>query len=220
MDKTWKQELAGEARDLGLDLGEGQVEALAAHVDLLLKWNARVNLTRITEPREVRVKHVLDSLAALRLCPSTASTVLDLGSGAGFPGIPWLIARPGLRVTMADSVAKKVSFVKTALAQLKLARGRAIHVRLGGEPEAEGVGQAEVVVSRAFTNLEDFLRLGQAYLAPGGSIVAMLGRREGEATAAQIAANLGFELAAAEPVTLAHGMGERLVVRAVPRGTG
>lgn len=219
MDNAWKQRLQAEASELGIVLDGGQVDALAAHIDLLLKWNAKINLTRITEAGEIRVKHVLDSLAALRVLPAGAETVLDLGTGPGFPGVPWLIARPELKVTLVDAVAKKVGFLKTALAQLRLQRGRAVHARLEGDPVGEGLAPAEVVVSRAFTNLADFLGLARAYLAPGGSVVAMLARRETEEDARQIADRAGFALAQVDRFSLPEAMGERILVRAVSRGT-
>jgi 16S rRNA (guanine527-N7)-methyltransferase len=211
--------LAAEANALGLDLAPGQVDALAGHVDLLLKWNAKLNLTRITTAQELRVKHVLDSMLAVALVPETASTVLDLGSGGGFPGIPWLVGRPELAVTMVDAVQKKVSFLKTALASLRLLQGRAIHARLAGDPSREGLEPASVVTSRAFTSLADFLRLSRAYLAPGGSVVAFLGASVGPEAAHQTAQVEGFEVAELRSVTLPHRLGSRLVIRAVPRGT-
>lgn len=220
MDKAWIEELRVEAAGLGVALDEGQAQALASHVDLLLKWNPKVNLTRITEPTEVRIKHVVDSLGSLRVVPPGAASVLDLGAGAGFPGVPWLIARPDLQVTMVDSVGKKISFVKTVLGSLRLTRGRAVQARLEGHPEREGLQPTDLVVSRAFTALDEVLRLAPAYLKPGGSVVAMLGTREGEAEAREIVARAGYDLAALEHFDLPRGMGSRIVLRAVPRGTG
>jgi len=219
VDNAWNECLLGEARGLGIILDEGQIGRLSAYTDLLLKWNARLNLTRITSPDEVRVKHLLDSLLGLRVVPASTQTVLDLGSGAGMPGIPWLIARPTLRITLVDSVSKKVNFVKTALAQLRLAQGKAVHVHLAGEPTSEGLMPAEMVVSRAFTSLDEVLPFARPYLAPGGSVVAMLGPREEEAQARKISADRGFEVVEQASAELPLDMGARRVLRAVPRGT-
>jgi len=218
VDNGWKDALREQAAALGVALEVEQIAALAAHVDLLLKWNAKLNLTRITGPDEVRVKHVLDSLGALRAVPPGVVSVLDVGAGAGFPGIPWRIARPALQPTLVDAVAKKVGFLKSALAQLRLS-GNAVHVRLAGRPELEGLAPVDLVVSRAFSAVPEFLALARAYLRPGGQVVAMLGPRDGEPAAREAAARAGFELAQFEAFALPEAMGERAVARFVPRET-
>src|SRR5207245_5909866 len=112
-------------------LDRDQIAQLARHVDLLLKWNRAINLTAITEPAEVIEKHVLDSLALAPLVP--AGTLLDAGTGAGFPGLPIRIARPDVEVMLVDSVQKKVAFLKSVLAELRIGGVRAIAVRLQGD---------------------------------------------------------------------------------------
>jgi len=218
VDNGWKTALVEQASALEVPLDAGQIDALAAHVDLLLKWNAKLNLTRITGPDEVRVKHVLDSLGALRAVPAGVQSVLDIGAGAGFPGIPWRIARPNLQPTLVDAVAKKVGFLKSALAQLRLS-GRAVHVRLEGRPALEGLQPVDLVVSRAFSALPEFLALARAYLRSGGQVVAMLGPRDGEPEAREAAARAGFELVQFEGFALPESMGQRAVARFVPRET-
>ena len=219
MDNQWKDSLGAEADALGQRLDRAQIDALSGHVDLLLKWNAKLNLTRITSDQELRVKHVLDSLLALAVVPRTATSVLDLGSGGGFPGVPWLVARPELSVTMVDAVQKKVSFLKTVLASLQLLHGRATHTRLAGVPLAEGLEPASVVTSRAFTSLGEFLRFSRPYLAPAGCVVAFLGASVGRGAAEQVALAEEFDVVEVRSITLPHGLGSRVVVRAVPRGT-
>src|SRR6266404_1296497 len=99
------------AAQMGVRLGPDQLKQLGRHVDLMLKWNRSVNLTAITDPDEVAEKHVLDSLAIVPVLP--AGSLLDAGTGAGFPGIPAAIARPDLEVVLVDSVQKKVAFLKS-----------------------------------------------------------------------------------------------------------
>ena len=115
----------------------------------LIKWNAKVNLTAITAPEEVLEKHFLDSLAVLPEVEGAAS-LLDLGAGAGFPGLPLKLARPWMAVTLVDAVGKKVGFLKAAIAALGLKEARGLHARAEGKPEAEGMPRAELLIARAF----------------------------------------------------------------------
>src|SRR5919197_4039110 len=113
------------AAALGASLSDEAARRLLWLRKELLRWNARVNLTAITDPREVLEKHLLDSLAILPEIRG-ASTLLDVGAGAGFPGIPLTIALPELRLTLVDSVGKKVAFMKSTLAHLNLGKARAV----------------------------------------------------------------------------------------------
>ncbi|MFL5318168.1 MAG: 16S rRNA (guanine(527)-N(7))-methyltransferase RsmG [Myxococcaceae bacterium] len=161
---------------MGVSLAPGVAAKLLRFGDELLKWNRKVNLTAVTAPAEVIEKHFLDSLAVVPEIQGGRS-VLDVGAGAGFPGIPLKIALPELDVTLVDTVGKKVGFMKHALATFGLAPGaRALHVRIEGHPEREGLQRYDRVVARAFTDLHDWLPLAKPYLAEGGHIVAMLGR--------------------------------------------
>lgn len=172
MDKPLREGL----EKLGLSLPDGVVEGLLRYAQELLKWNQKVNLTAITAPHEVAEKHLVDSLAVLPEVRG-AKSLLDLGAGAGLPGIPLALALPELQVTLVDAVAKKVGFMKHAIAVLGLAgRARALHVRAGGKPEAEGLPRTEVVISRALVEVEGWKALARPYVQPGGRIVAMLGQ--------------------------------------------
>ncbi len=158
---------------VGLRLDPGQLIALGRHVDLLLKWNKSINLTAITDPAEVVEKHVIDSLAVAPLLP--AGSLLDAGSGGGFPGLCVAIARADIEVVMVDSVQKKVAFLKSVLAELRIPRLRALAVRLQGNPGAEGLVRVNAAVARAFSSPEEWLTLAQHYLLPGGVALCMLG---------------------------------------------
>jgi 16S rRNA (guanine527-N7)-methyltransferase len=159
-----------------IPLPDGAFEGLLKFARELLKWNQKVNLTAITAPEEVADKHLLDSLSVLPEVGG-ARSLLDLGAGAGLPGIPLALALPELQVTLVDAVAKKVGFLKHVAATLGLAdRVKAVHVRAAGKPAAEGLPQAEVVISRALMEVEGWRALAAPYVAPGGRIVAMLGQ--------------------------------------------
>lgn len=177
MDKTtFETQLNEGLSKLGVSVGPEVPARLERMMTELLRWNAKVNLTAITQPAEVLEKHFLDSLAVLPEVQGAAS-LLDLGAGAGFPGVPLKIALPALQVTLADAVGKKASFLKALLPTLGLsAGGRALHVRAEGDPEQEGLPRAERVIARAFMDLPDWLNLAPHYLAPGGHVVAMMGK--------------------------------------------
>ncbi len=200
MDAPFGETLEQGARALGIPLTAPAREKLERYADRLLAWNRKVNLTAITDPAELAEKHLLDSLALLPEVTG-AATLLDVGSGAGLPGIPLAIALPSLDVTCCDTVAKKVAFVKAVAAELDL-RVRGVAARAEGNPEREGLPRAQVVVSRAFADPERWLPLGVRYLAPGGRLLATLGRdadeerlrRCGEASGLSLASFRRFEL--------------------------
>lgn len=197
------------AAALGVTLSEEAASLLLRYASELLRWNAKVNLTAITDPAEVVEKHLLDSLA---VAPEVAGagTLLDMGCGAGLPGLPLKVLQPELQVTLVDSVAKKIGFVKAAAAGLGLEGVTAIHQRLNGQPDAEGIPRAGVVISRAFTELEAFLPLAAPYLAePSGRVVAMLGKAPEDPAAA--ASRAGLRLQALRRYALPFSGAERHV---------
>ena len=180
---------------MGLRLDPEQLKLLGRHVDLLLKWNKSINLTAITDLDEVVEKHVLDSLAVVAVLPS--GSLLDAGSGAGFPGIPAAIARPDLEVVLVDSVQKKVAFLKNALAELRLPKVKAVAVRLQGNPAGEELQRVHAAVSRAFAAPLEWLTLAEQYVLPAGVAICMLGPTEdvpGEVGGLKLQETLGYQL--------------------------
>ncbi|PID39610.1 MAG: 16S rRNA (guanine(527)-N(7))-methyltransferase RsmG [Proteobacteria bacterium] len=173
--EQWHRTVIEGARALGVDVSLDQARTMGLHAAELLLWNRSVNLTAITEPLAVAVKHYVDSLAALSLL-GEAKRVLDAGSGGGFPGIPLKISRPGLSLTMVDSVRKKISFLKHAVRTLGLREVDAVHGRLeamGRHPDY--CGRFDLVICRAFASLDDFAARTVAFLAPGGCLIALKG---------------------------------------------
>jgi 16S rRNA (guanine527-N7)-methyltransferase len=176
----------------------------------LIKWNAKVNLTAITAPGEVLEKHFLDSLAVLPEVDGAAS-LLDLGAGAGFPGLPLKIARPALAVTLVDAVGKKVGFLKATIAALGLKEARGLHARAEGKPEKEGIPRAELLIARAFMDLPDWLDLAPAYVLPGGRVVAMLGKAQPDAELQARAVERNLRFVSARQYRLPFSGAERQV---------
>lgn len=180
----WKRFVKKAAAELSIDLSDSTVKMLAAHADELIKWNKVTNLTAITEPREVAIKHFIDSLAALKMV-SPGMTVLDIGSGGGFPGIPLKIAMPELSVTLVDAARKRVNFLKHVIRTLKLTKIEAHHGR--GELLAGlklPADRFDVIICRAFTGLDKFVPMALPVLKEGGVILAMKGKEVDEELAA------------------------------------
>jgi 16S rRNA (guanine527-N7)-methyltransferase len=173
LDAAQLRKIEEGAATMGLKLTPDQLKLLGRHVDLLLKWNKSINLTAITDPDEVVEKHVLDSLALAPVLPS--GSLLDAGTGGGFPGIPASIVRPELEVVLVESSQKKVAFLKNALAELRLPKVRAVAVRLEGNPSREELPRVHAAVARAFAAPAPWLTLAEQYVLPNGVAICMLG---------------------------------------------
>jgi 16S rRNA (guanine527-N7)-methyltransferase len=155
---------------LGLALPEGAEAKLLAYLALLDKWNRVYNLTAVRDAERMVSHHLLDSLAAVPFFQG--ESVLDVGSGGGLPGIPLAIARPQTRVTLIDSIAKKTAFLLQVKAELGLGNLTVVTGRVEDYRPAEGF---DVITSRAFSDLREFVALTRHLLKPGGCWLAMKG---------------------------------------------
>jgi 16S rRNA (guanine527-N7)-methyltransferase len=174
--KEWMQMVRDGAKEMGVLLDLSMAKKMAVHCTELMRWNQKVNLTAITDPMEVAVKHLLDSLAAYHLLPGDAS-VLDVGSGGGFPGLVLKIANPGLFVALVDASRKKVSFLKHVIRVLSLTRIEAIHARVGEIVWQEAFAQRfDAAACRAFTSLSGFVEMAAPLVKKGGILVAYKGK--------------------------------------------
>lgn len=164
---------------LALALSDAQVHMLLAYVDWVAKWNKVYNLTAVRNPQEMLTHHLLDSLAVVAplqrqlaaVGKAAGATLLDVGSGAGLPGVVVAIACPQVRVSCVDTVAKKALFIQQVAAALRLPNLQGIHARV------ENLTQTfDVVSSRAFASLVDFTAWSRQALAPDGIWLAMKGK--------------------------------------------
>lgn len=172
----WNHLITQGAKAFDMHLGQKEADQFAFHALELLKWNCKMNLTAITDPLDVAVKHFLDSVAPASLIPSGAS-LLDIGSGGGFPGIPLKITRPSVSVTLIDSSRKKVSFQKHIIRSLGLQDIEAMHIRAEDLARDPGYANAfDVIVCRALSALDSFVRMASPLLAKGGVMIALKGR--------------------------------------------
>jgi 16S rRNA (guanine527-N7)-methyltransferase len=167
---------------LHLSLSDAQVQALLDYQTLIGKWNKVYNLTAVRDPAEMLTHHLLDSLAAVAPLQKhlqgrglSAASVLDVGAGAGLPGVVLAICCPTLAVTCVDTVGKKAAFIKHVALALGLPNLIGLHARV------ETITQPfDVICSRAFASLADFTGWSQAALAPGGVWMALKGKHPAE----------------------------------------
>ena len=201
-DAALAMKLAHGLAAMRLELPDGAQEKLLAYLDLLAKWNRTWNLTAVRDPEDMVSKHLLDSLAVLPFVRGT--TLADLGSGAGLPGIPLAIARPDLNVTLVESNGKKARFLREAVRSLPLANVRVFEARV-----QTVAGLFDAVTCRAFASLRDMLLWGGHLLAPGGRWLAL----KGHAIPAELGAiPHGFRVIAIHELQVPGADGERCVI--------
>lgn len=162
----------------GLNLSPAQLAQFERYAELLAEWNAtRLNLTRITTPEGIAVKHFLDSLSVLKAADLPANAhVVDVGTGAGFPGLPLKIARPDLRLVLLDSTAKKLAFCRAVADDLALDDVETRHAR--AEDAAclpAHAGRYDIALARAVAPLERLLPWTAPFVRPGGLLIALKG---------------------------------------------
>jgi 16S rRNA (guanine527-N7)-methyltransferase len=162
---------------LALQASADAVASLLGYLDLLLKWNRLYNLTSVRDPNQMLYLHLLDCLAVLpaldRHLQGHSPRVLDVGSGAGLPGVVFAIMRPAWVICCVDAVAKKTTFVRHVAGDLRLKNLHAVHGRVG----SLALEPFDVVISRAFASLPDFARWTRNHVAMGGCWLAMKGRQ-------------------------------------------
>jgi len=161
---------------LSLELLPQQVQGLLDYAALIAKWTQVYNLTALRDPASILSHHILDSLAVLpslqaHIQASGCDAVLDVGSGAGLPGVVIALCCPDVRVDCVDTVGKKAAFIQQAALALKLPRLRGVHARV-----EQLTAQYPLVTSRAFASLPDFVAASREQLAPGGVWMAMKGQ--------------------------------------------
>lgn len=196
--------LASGLATLRLPLPPAAQSNLLAYLALVDKWNRVYNLTAIREPEKMVAHHVLDSIAVAPHLVGT--TLLDVGSGAGLPGIPLAIARPQTSVTLLESNHKKAAFLKQAAIELALANVEVVAERV---EVWQAPRQYDVVISRAFSDLAEFVTLAGRHCAANGTLAAMKGVYPFEELA-QLPA--GYEMTAAIPLAVPGLQAERHLV--------
>lgn len=171
-----KQVLADGVQEMKLDMSQVQQDKLLDYLALMNKWNSVYNLTSLRDPMQMVTHHLLDSLAAVPAF-AAARNVLDVGAGGGLPGVVLAICRPGMNVSMIDTVHKKTAFLKQVKAELELANVTVYTMKV---QELELSDKFDVITSRAFADLSDFLNWSGHLLAEGGKFIALKGTAPAE----------------------------------------
>ena len=193
--------------ELGIPADDALVAAFAGFLKLLAEWNENVNLTGIREQEAMVPLHILDSLTARPFLKGTR--IVDVGCGAGLPGIPLALLEPDRHFTLVDGTLKKIRFVRQAIEDLKLANAEALHARI---EDHRPVHLYDTVICRALSSLPDFVRFAGSVVAPGGQLLAMKGKLPAEEIRALPA---GWKAAAVTPVRIPGVDAERHIVQVV-----
>jgi 16S rRNA (guanine527-N7)-methyltransferase len=184
-----RQFLQQAAAQLMLNLSESQVTSLLGYLALIAKWNKVYNLTAIRDPAEMLTHHVLDSLAIvaplLRQTESSHINMLDVGAGAGLPGVVVAICCPQVSVTCVDAVAKKMAFVQQVATELKLSNLKALHARVETLTQ-----EYDIITSRAFATLSDFVTGSRAALKPATGVWLAMKAKDTSAEVAELPADV------------------------------
>ena len=156
---------------LGIEISEPQQQKLLGHIALVEKWNKRLNLTAITQGDEMIVNHILDSLSILDYLKG--DRLLDIGTGAGFPGIPLAIVRPDLNVTLLDSRGKRIEFLRFACNNLGLPQ---VSLEKSRVEDYRPVQKFDTLTARAFSSLDDLVKLTENFRKPDMRLIALKGK--------------------------------------------
>jgi 16S rRNA (guanine527-N7)-methyltransferase len=206
---TPRELLTTGAQELGVVLTIEQINSFFLYMAELKKWNRKINLTAITEDRDMVIKHVLDSLAYRKgFAPAPGLKLLDMGSGAGFPAIPLRLAHPEIAVTLVESIKKKASFLRHIIRTLKLSGINVVDKRT--EELADSLlATFDVVTARAFADIGTALAAGTPFLKPGGLMVLSRGPEESVGERQMVRA--GVILEKRVPITLPHSDYKRAI---------
>ena len=175
----FRDELLRAAEEYGLELNEQQIDRFVIYYELLIEWNKKMNLTAITAPDEAAVKHMIDSLTCYDEKYFTQGCkVIDVGTGAGFPGLPLKIFEPSIKLTLLDSLNKRIKFLETVTAELGLSEVTCIHARAEEGARQKNLRENfDVAVSRAVAQLPVLLEYTLPFVKKGGYFIALKGMR-------------------------------------------
>lgn len=177
-DRSFQSLVAEGSARLGVELAGEQVKLIVNYLDLLIKWNKSINLVRVRDEQDLVTHHVIDSLALARHIPADATRLVDVGSGAGFPGAIVAMARPDIQVTVLEPIHKKHAFLATVRRELSLANFHPNAERLEEHRSSPLFCPYDVAVSRATFAVPEWLDVARGLVCEGGLILAMEGAEQ------------------------------------------
>lgn len=208
-----KELLRTQSAEFGVEINDEAAERFDIYAKLLVEWNEKMNLTGITHPDEIVTKHFVDSLVVSRYCDLQAGTrLVDVGTGAGFPSIPLLIANPHIDAVLIDSLAKRLTFLQAVLDECGLS-ARLIHGRaeeLGRDPRLRET--FDIATARAVAPMNILAEYCLPFVKIGGSLIALKGSDDDVTPAAGAITVLGGEITLTQAYNLSNGDGRSMAV--------
>ena len=175
LEKDFENKIEEYVNELGIKLSKNQIEMFFKYMNLLLEWNKKINLTAITDEEEVIVKHFVDSITISKYIP-TGTSLIDVGTGAGFPGIPLGIIRKDLEIVLLDSLQKRINFLDVVIKELGLENIKTIHARVEEFGKSNKYREKfDVATSRAVANLSTLSEYLLPLVKEGGIVICMKG---------------------------------------------
>lgn len=173
----FKEDLQRAASEYGIELSDQKMEQFNRYFELLVEWNEKINLTAITEPKEVAIKHMIDSITAYdEALFQEGTTVIDVGTGAGFPGLPLKIFCPEIKLTLMDSLNKRIKFLENVVEELGLTGVECVHARAEeGARNKKYRESFDIAVSRAVARLPILCEYCLPFVRKGGHFIALKG---------------------------------------------
>lgn len=208
-----KKEFIEALEELNITLSKKQLDDLDSYYKMLIDYNSHTNLTRITEENEVYLKHFYDSLTLVKAVNLNSETLLDIGTGAGFPGLVLKIVFPNLKVTLVDSLNKRITFLKSVIEKLSLKDIEAVHAR-AEEYIMDKRETFDIVTSRAVANMSTLSELCIPFVKVGGYFIPMKADAKAELELAKIAIKtLGGVIKDTIVFELPGGAGTRNIIK-------
>jgi 16S rRNA (guanine527-N7)-methyltransferase len=206
-----REVLISGANELDITLSVEQIQLFLSYLHILQVWNTKINLTSIKDEKEIVIRHFLDALTIFHFVKGQ-SRVLDIGSGAGFPGIPLKIVNPSIEITLLDSTQKKVYFLSDVIRKLRLERITAVCAR--AESEDNGVQRYyyDFVISRAVGAVDKLIEISKPYIVDDGEIILMRGKSGLEEWSNSKVVSKGFRLIEYSDLVLPYTKEKRVIL--------
>ncbi len=208
---TAREILISGANELEITLSAEQTDLFLAYLRIFKVWNEKINLSSIKDEKDIVVRHFLDSLTIFHHIEEK-SRVLDIGSGAGFPGIPLKLVNPSIETTLLDSTRRKVYFLRDVIRKLRLQTITAVCARAESEDNGLERGFYDFVVSRAVASVDKLVDIGQPYLVDGGKILLMRAKSGLMEWSDSKAVSSGFRLLKFSDLVLPYSNRRRVVL--------